>query len=219
MTEELYTDALTLIILAGVFWWQVLSELTQPPPTGGRDRDLAPRAGTSLRDGPATADAVGESGAGTARAGAPSEGMHAISFQAGSEDLDADEFRKGACVAYEQIVTAFANGDLALLAQHLSPDVYEAFRRSILEREERGDRVERTFVSLPLPDILDARASSDAMQVTARFAAELVMATRDRAGKVIEGSARGIGCVTDVWTFSRDLSAGSKWKLVATESA
>src|SRR5690606_17515926 len=126
--EELYTDALTLIILAGVFWWQVLSELTQPP-TKGRDKDPAPRPGASFRDGPAMAAASEQAGAGAgaAQPEPPSERMRAISFQAGSEELDADEFREGACTAYEQIVTAFANGNLALLVQHLSPDVYEAF--------------------------------------------------------------------------------------------
>jgi predicted lipid-binding transport protein (Tim44 family) len=55
--------------------------------------------------------------------------------------------------------------------------------------------------------------------VTVRFVSQLVSATRDRSGGVIDGSPDKVTEVTDVWTFARDASSRDpNWKLVATES-
>ena len=55
-------------------------------------------------------------------------------------------------------------------------------------------------------------------QVTVRFVSELISATRDKAGEVIDGDPETVADVTDVWTFARDTrSRDPNWKLVATE--
>jgi predicted lipid-binding transport protein (Tim44 family) len=54
-------------------------------------------------------------------------------------------------------------------------------------------------------------------QLTLRFVSQLISATRDRAGDVIEGSAERVTGMTDEWTFARDVtSRDPNWKLVAT---
>ena len=52
-----------------------------------------------------------------------------------------------------------------------------------------------------------------------QFVSELISATRNKAGEVIEGDPKQIREITDVWTFERDVgSRDPNWKLVATEA-
>ena len=55
--------------------------------------------------------------------------------------------------------------------------------------------------------------------ITLGFSAQFLSATSDEAGHVVEGDAKEMREVTDVWTFARDLSSRDpNWKLVATEA-
>jgi predicted lipid-binding transport protein (Tim44 family) len=57
-------------------------------------------------------------------------------------------------------------------------------------------------------------------QLTVKFVSELISATRDRAGVVINGDPKRIREVTDIWTFAREvMSRNPNWKLVATQAA
>jgi predicted lipid-binding transport protein (Tim44 family) len=62
--------------------------------------------------------------------------------------FDARGFIEGAKMAYEMIVSAFAQGDRKTLKTLLSRDVYDGFDRAIGEREKRGEKAETTFVSI-----------------------------------------------------------------------
>ena len=54
--------------------------------------------------------------------------------------------------------------------------------------------------------------------ITLRIVSELISATRDKAGTVIDGDPETVAEVKDVWTFARDSrSRDPNWKLVATE--
>ena len=56
-------------------------------------------------------------------------------------------------------------------------------------------------------------------QVTVRFLSNLITATRDADGKVIDGNAETGVEVPDVWTFARTLgSRDPNWQLVATDA-
>jgi len=51
----------------------------------------------------------------------------------------------------------------------------------------------------------------------------LISAVKDKAGEVVSGDTQTIKSVTDIWTFSRDVStakarANPNWKLVATQA-
>ena len=55
--------------------------------------------------------------------------------------------------------------------------------------------------------------------LTVRFVSQMITATRDKDGAVIDGNPEKLTDVTDVWTFSRDVSSRDpNWKLVGTES-
>lgn len=133
--------------------------------------------------------------------------------------FDPKRFLTGARAAYEMIVTAYAEGDRRTLKNLLSRDVYEGFEAAIGEREKRGETVETRFVSIDNADITGAELRGRSAQVTVRFLSQLISATHDRQGNVVDGNAEKVSEVTDVWTFARDVgSRDPNWKLVATEA-
>ena len=133
--------------------------------------------------------------------------------------FDANHFIVGGRQAYEMIVTAYAEGDRRALKNLLSREVYEGFESAIKEREQRGETSETRFVSIDKSDITAAEVRGTTAQVTVRFVSQLVSATRDRSGNVIDGNQDKVTDVTDVWTFARDISSRDpNWKLVATEA-
>ncbi len=133
--------------------------------------------------------------------------------------FETSTFLKGARVAYETIVTAYAHGDRETLRNLLSPEVYESFSAVISERESRGETNEFSFVGIASADIIDGHLAGRTAQVTVRFVSDLVTAVRDRGGNVVEGDIKAVRQVTDVWTFARDVSSPNpNWRLVATDS-
>jgi predicted lipid-binding transport protein (Tim44 family) len=126
-------------------------------------------------------------------------------------------FLEGAKAAYEMIVTAFAEGDRKTLRNLLEKDVYDGFERAISEREAAGHTVDFTFVGLPKIEISYAEIDKRNASVSIRFYAEVVSATRDKDGNLIEGNADQVNTIADEWTFARNpKSRDPNWKLVAT---
>jgi predicted lipid-binding transport protein (Tim44 family) len=145
------------------------------------------------------------------------EGLDAI--QRAEPSFDAAGFLDGAKAAYEMIVTAFAQGDRKTLKNLLSRDVFEGFDRAIAERERRGEKTETTFVSIDKAEITGVEVRNRVAQITVHFLSKLITATRDAAGKVVDGSPDTVVDVTDVWTFARALGVRDpNWQLVATEA-
>ncbi|MGE7370509.1 Tim44/TimA family putative adaptor protein [Neorhizobium sp. NPDC001467] len=129
------------------------------------------------------------------------------------------EFIKGAGMAYEMIVMAFADGDRKTLKGLLSKEVYEGFDAAISDREARGETVKSSFVGIDKAEIVGVALKNSEAQITVRIVSHLISATYDKAGTVIDGEADTVAEVTDIWTFARDVrSRDPNWKLIATES-
>ncbi len=134
--------------------------------------------------------------------------------------FDPKHFVAGARAAYEMIVSAFAQGDRRTLKDLLSQDVYAGFEAAIKDRETRGERTETRFVSIDDAKLIDASVQGRNAQITLRFVSQIISATRDKDGAVVDGNAEKVTDVTDVWTFARDVSSRDpNWKLVGTEAA
>ncbi len=153
-----------------------------------------------------------------AEQGSPAhDGLLAIA--GASSDFDPEHFLTGARMAYEMIVTAFADGDRDTLKNLLDPDVFDGFVSAIADRESRGEHVESTFVGIESANITGAGLEGRVARVSVRFVSELISATKNTDGAVIDGDPTAVQTVRDVWTFARDLKARDpNWKLVATES-
>jgi len=134
--------------------------------------------------------------------------------------FEPEHFIRGAKAAYEMIVMAFAEGNRKTLKQLLSGDVYDGFSSALDDREKKSESVESSFVGISKADIVEASMKNKLAQVTVKFVSELITATRDEEGRVIDGDPNAVREVTDIWTFAREISARDpNWKLIATEAA
>jgi len=134
--------------------------------------------------------------------------------------FDPGQFLDGAKIAYDMVVGSFAEGDVKTLKQLLGKDVLDGFERAIVEREERGETLQSTLVSIDKADIIEAEVKDKQAYVTVKFVSELISVTRDSDSELVEGDPKKVREVTDIWTFAREVaSRNPNWKLVATEAA
>jgi predicted lipid-binding transport protein (Tim44 family) len=155
---------------------------------------------------------------GFAEEGSPvAQGLQAIADADPSFTVRA--FMDGARVAYEMIVTAFAEADKKALKPLLSREVFEGFATAIDNRQRAGQTLDLRFVGLNSAQIVNAECAGSRASITVRFASDQVSATRGADGAVLDGDPQKVIEVTDVWTFERDVkSRDPNWKLVATEA-
>lgn len=169
------------------------------------------KGGGDGEDGYAAIDAVAEPGTPL------NKGLRAI--RDADPAFDPGAFLEGAKMAYEMIVMAYADGDRRTLKNLLSREVYDGFISAIEEREKRSEKIESSFVGIDKATIVAAEMKGHEAHVTLRIVSELISATRDSAGTIIDGDPETVVEVKDVWTFARDTrSRDPNWKLVATEA-
>jgi predicted lipid-binding transport protein (Tim44 family) len=238
MQDSLDVTTIIFLALAAFVIWRLRSVLGQktgreqppvmrrePPPPARREPG-SPESGNVVRLPGAAAGRAEGSGAelapdrwkGVAEAGsAVATGLDEIAKV--EPGFDARGFMEGAKMAYEMIVTAFAQGDRKTLKNLLSRDVYEGFDRAIGEREKRGEKAETTFVSIDKAEIVGVEVRNQVAHMMVRFVSQLITATRNAEGAVVDGSPEAVVEVTDVWTFARPIgSRDPNWQLVATEA-
>ncbi|MBD0413754.1 Tim44/TimA family putative adaptor protein [Oryzicola mucosus] len=144
------------------------------------------------------------------------KGMRAIKDADAS--FDPKTFAEGAKMAYEMIVMAYADGDRKTLKNLLSREVYDGFVAAIADRESRSEKIQSSFVGINKAEIVGAEMKGSEAHVTLRIVSELISATRNQSGEVIDGDPETVAEVKDVWTFARDTrSKDPNWKLIATE--
>jgi predicted lipid-binding transport protein (Tim44 family) len=105
------------------------------------------------------------------------------------EHFDVRHFATGAKSACETVVTAYADGDQRTLTNLLASEVYEGFEAMIRKRKDHGETAETRFLSIDATDIMAAELRGKTAYITPRFVSQLVSATRDCYGKVVDGDA------------------------------
>lgn len=165
-------------------------------------------------------------GAGQRTAGSPpDDDLHGTGGNPRSREVpgpdaqfDADSFLKGARRAYEAVLHAYALGDLKTLGSLLSVEVLAAFTEACARRRERNETLEMTVIGIEAAEIADIAATSETMDVTVRFRAEIVCVERSISGAAIDGNENAVTTTADLWTFSRTLSGDvNGWRIVATD--
>jgi len=140
-----------------------------------------------------------------------------LDIKLADRNFETEHFVSGARSAYEMIITAFAKGDRAALRPLLNDEVYRAFDHAIAAREAQQETIEFTFVGFKDVKVVEAVLKGRTAEVTLAFGAQFISATSDANGTVVEGDAKSVRDVTDVWTFSRDTRARDpNWTLIAT---
>ena len=128
-----------------------------------------------------------------------------------------EQFLKGAEVAYEQIITSFANGDKKVLKSLLGKSMYERFATVIDERKEKKLKYETTFIGLKSSKILEFKKIENIYKVSVNFVSEIITCVRDKNNQIVEGNPDTIKTVNDIWKFSKNMwSQDPTWYLVET---
>ena len=142
-----------------------------------------------------------------------------LGMKVADSSFSVTEFLQGSKGAYEMILMAFENGDLASVQSFLSEDVYKAFASVIETREEKGLTIEVEFIGVRETGLMGATfdPASNRGEVDVRFVCELTSVVKDSNGDTVEGDETEVKRQRDVWTFGRTMgSSDPNWQLVAT---
>ena len=130
------------------------------------------------------------------------------------EGKEKKEFLRGAEIAYESILTSFANGDLIKLKNLLSSNMFSNFSEAIKSRNKEGIKSEFTFIGVKESSVEKYEKIKDNLFATVKFVAEVISVKRDRDNKIIEGNPDKIKFVTDSWKFTKNVNNTSpNWYL------
>ena len=141
--------------------------------------------------------------------------LHAIA--AADPSFDDKSFLKGARMAFEMIVQAFAAAERGALKNLVSERLYNAFEKAITARESAGEKLEMRMLSLRDADITAARLEGGHIAfITVQFVSDQRKITIRADGSREDG---GLAQLTDSWTFRRDTqSRDPNWVLVETRA-
>jgi len=130
------------------------------------------------------------------------------------EGKDKKEFLKGAEIAYETILTAFANGEVKKLKDLLTPMMNSNFSDAIEARNSDKIKSEFTFIGIKESSVEKYEKVNDVLFATVRFVAEVISVKKNKDDKIIEGNPDKIKFVTDIWKFTNNIKKNSpNWYL------
>ena len=130
------------------------------------------------------------------------------------EGKNKKEFLKGAEIAYETILTAFANGEVRKLKDLLTPTMNNNFSDAIEARNSKKIKSEFTFIGIKESSVEKYEKVNDVLFATVKFVAEVISVKKDKDNKIIEGNPDKIKFVTDVWKFNKNIKKNSpNWYL------
>ena len=125
-----------------------------------------------------------------------------------------EEFLKGAELAYESIITAFAKGDQKKLKPLLSKDMSSSFEQAINQRNKENIKSELTFIGMKESRLEKFEKIKTEFYATVKFVSEIISVKKDKDNKIIEGNPDKIKIVTDHWKFSKNIfSKSPNWYL------
>ena len=124
------------------------------------------------------------------------------------------QFLKGAELAYETIITAFAKGDQKKLKSLLTSDMASSFEEAIKQRQNNNIKSEITFIGIKETNLEKFERVKNNFFATVKFVSEIISVKRDKDNKIIEGNPDKIKIVTDHWKFTKTtISQNPNWYL------
>ena len=147
----------------------------------------------------------------------PRAGMAAL--KKADRQFSEKQFLTGAAAAFEMILSAYADGDIAKLKRLLSYDLLQSFTQSIQQRASDGESLAITLDELRDAKIVDAKVFDNVASVTVEFQSTQTRMLTDSDDNSIEDEDTGTRDLIDIWTFERDLTLDDpNWKLAETET-
>ena len=140
--------------------------------------------------------------------------LHADNFDESAKK----EFINGAKIAYETIITSFANGNIKDVKNLLAKSVFDQFDSAVKERDSKGLLSDTTFVGINSADIKDHKQNNNMLEVTVDFVSEIITCVRDKNKNIMSGDPQKVKKVHDTWKFSKDSrSSNPNWVLIDTQ--
>ena len=123
------------------------------------------------------------------------------------EKEDKETFLKGAEIAYETILIAFAKSEKEKLKRLLTKEIYQNFAQAIDERNKEGIKSELTFIGIKESKLEKYEKVEDKFSATAKIVCEIISVKRNKKNEIIEGDPDKIKTVIDHWKFSKSASS------------
>ncbi|MDR1910267.1 MAG: Tim44/TimA family putative adaptor protein [Holosporales bacterium] len=129
-------------------------------------------------------------------------------------------FLKGAEAAFIAIQKAYTVRDRVTLKGLLTAELFKVFDKALTEQEQRGERIENSFLEVRSSTLKDTRVHSGTLYAFVEFVSDQCFVLKDAQDAILAGSAELIRTVTDTWVFTRQVaSSSSKWYLAETTLA
>ena len=139
------------------------------------------------------------------------------SFKKNHDILEGDEkkeFLKGAEIAYESILTSFANGESNKLKSLLTPLMSSNFEEAIAVRNKNNIKSEFTFIGIKESSVEKYEKIKNDLFTSVKFVSEVISVKKNNEDQIIEGNPDKIKQVTDYWKFTRNvLNKSPNWYL------
>ena len=130
------------------------------------------------------------------------------------EEEEKKEFLKGAEIAYETILTSFANGESKKLKSLLTSVMASNFEEAITDRNMNSVKSEFTFIGVKQSSLEKYEKIKNEVYASVKFVAEVISVKKDKENKIIEGNPDKIKLVVDYWKFTRNiLNKSPNWYL------
>jgi len=141
----------------------------------------------------------------------------AQNFKKNHDALEGNEkkdFLQGAEVAYETILTSFANGESKKLKSLLTSDMSSNFEAAIAARNKDNIKSEFTFIGVKESSLEKYEKIKNDVFASVKFVSEVISVKKDKNDKIIEGNPDKIKQVIDCWKFTRNiLNKSPNWYL------
>ena len=124
------------------------------------------------------------------------------------------DFLKGAELAYESIITAFAKGENNKLKTLLTSNMHINFQQAIEKRNQDKITSEFTFIGMKESKLEKYEKIKNQLYATVKFVSEIISVKKNIDNKIVEGDPDKIKIVTDHWKFTKSiLSNNPNWQL------
>ena len=134
------------------------------------------------------------------------------------DEGEKENFLKGAKIAYETIIIAFASGNLKNIRSLLGKKVFDQFSEAVKTRENEGYISETTFIGVNSALIKEHKKINNILEVTVDFVSEIISCIKDKNNKILSGDTNKVKKVFDTWIFSKDSrSSNPNWLLIDTQ--
>ena len=134
-------------------------------------------------------------------------------------EKEKNEFLIGAKIAYETIITSFANGNLKNIKSLLDKNVFNQFNEAIKDRKNKGYISNTTFIGINSATIKEHETKNNILEVTVDFVSEIISCIKDKENKILSGDSEKVKKVYDTWKFSKDIRSNNpNWLLIDTQT-